>query len=449
MKNEEEQPVPELPRMLFADDQGRIYDHPDYLMVGRSADRIVHRIGSDRIVLPEMSRLFYLPKCRPVGLDPKTGRTVTLKHTKLGRRTTQCWAVAAFLEPGYVRTLLPATESAGKDYVLPLWAYSAVGFLDGQYVAEAFRVEDNPHWDPRNFDDREMMPKLEARMHRNGDNPLFQHLAHCATHNHCFAAKNLFLQRWEAPLPVSRTCNARCLGCLSEQPDGSCPAAHARIDFRPTVKQIVDVAVPHLENAPDPIVSFGQGCEGEPLTEAPLIEEAIVEIRRQTKKGTVNLNTNGSLPRAVERLVDAGLDSIRVSMNSARPEIYRAYVRPNGFDITDIERTLRLCGDAGLFTMVNYLVFPGVTDEEEEWDALKGLIERTGLRFVHFKNLCIDPDVYLEAIPGPRSDGMGLKVLADRIRDAFPEVRIGYFNQPKTTEGMPRKSRNNSKRNSF
>lgn len=420
----------EPPRLLFADERGTIYDHPRLLALGMSATQWVLPDQQEWIPLPDMSRLFYMPGCPPVGLDPNTGRLVVLQSERVGRRRVRCFAVAAFLEPGYVRTLLPAAETSSKDYVLPLWAYTAVGFSAGGHVAAAFQVEHNPHWDPRNFDDREVMPRVQERLKSGKASPLVRHLADCALLNHCFAAKNLFLGRWEAPLPVSKTCNARCLGCLSHQPKGSCPAAHSRMSFRPSVEQIVDLAVEHLETAQDPIVSFGQGCEGEPLTEAQLIAEAVGKIRARTGRGTINLNTNGSLPKALHLIVEAGLDSVRISLNSARAELHRAYFRPRGFHLQEVQESLRMCREAGVFTMINYLVFPGISDQEEEWLHLRGLMQSTGVQFLHLKNLCIDPEVYLRAMPAGSSPAMGMMELWRKIREEFPEVELGYFNQP-------------------
>lgn len=422
-------PVKKAPRLLFADDHGIIYEHPDLLAMGMSGQELVLPEPEEWIPLPEMSRLFYMPGCPPVGLDPASGRSVCLETERVGRRRVRCSAVAAFLEPGYVRTLLPAARSSGKQYVLPLWAYTAVGFTSGGYAAAAFQVEANPHWDPRNFDDTELLPKVEEML-EGGASPLLRHLSHCALHNHCFAAKNLFMRRWEAPLPVSRKCNARCLGCLSRQPKGSCPSAHQRIRFRPELEHIVELAVQHLEEAQEPIVSFGQGCEGEPLTEADLIARAIGRIRARTTLGTLNMNSNGSLPQALKRVLEAGLDSVRISLNSARREFYTAYCRPRGFGLDEVEESLGLARKAGLFTMINYLVFPGISDQEEEWESLKTLVQRTGVQFLHMKNLCIDPQIYLRAMPRSTSTPMGMRQLWRRIRQELPHVRLGYFNQP-------------------
>jgi pyruvate-formate lyase-activating enzyme len=386
---------------------------------------------SDLMPMPEFSKLFYLPDCPPIGLDPETGRYQTVAEAEIDGRKTPCLAVAAFPEPGLVRTHLPAADYRAKHYTLPMWGYTAVGFQKGRCRIAAFRVERNPRWDPRNYDDEALLPAIRAYQERRPPGPLVRHLLGCAVDNHCFAAKNLFLQRWEAPLPVSRRCNARCLGCLSLQNEGTCAVSQPRLSFRPDRGEIVDLAVGHLEAAPAAVVSFGQGCEGEPLTETGLIAASIREIRRRTAKGTINLNTNGSMPDRVRLLADSGLDSIRISLNSARPAYYRAYYRPRGYDFREVTDSIRAARERGLFTMINYLVFPGITDQPAEIRALMGLIEKTGLDFLHLKNLNIDPDLYVRSLPPARSPAAGMRAVVDRLREAFPGLRLGYFNQPR------------------
>jgi pyruvate-formate lyase-activating enzyme len=310
-----------------------------------------------------------------------------------------------------------------------MWAYTAAGYFKNRYVSAGFCIEYSHRWDPRNYDDRELVPAIKHYRKAYGAGKLVEHLAQCATINHCFAAKNLFLERWEAPLPVSRTCNAACLGCISFQPQGTCEASHHRISFRPSKDEITDIAVRHLETTEESIVSFGQGCEGEPLMESGLIAESIRAIRKRTGRGTINLNTNGSLPEKVREIADSGLDSIRVSLSSARPDCYTAYHRPRNYRFEDVEASIALSRERNLYTMVNYLVFPGITDQEDEIEALSGLIGRTGLDFLHLKNLCIDPDVYLKQMPAGASPPVGMKTMAEEISARFPRLKLGYFNQ--------------------
>jgi molybdenum cofactor biosynthesis enzyme MoaA len=231
-------------------------------------------------------------------------------------------------------------------------------------------------------------------------------------------------------LPVSRTCNARCLGCLSLQPEQSCAASHHRIAFKPSQEEIAILAVRHLDQAPEPIVSFGQGCEGEPLTEFKLIAAAIRAIRAQTSNGTINLNTNGSWPERVRLVAESGLDSIRISLNSAQPELYHAYYRPKNYRFDDVLESIHIAQNLGLYTMINYLVFPGITDQPAELKALRKLIRKTGLHFIHLKNLNIDPQLYLQNMPKPAAPGMGLKKMTEILKAEFPDLQLGYFNQP-------------------
>jgi pyruvate-formate lyase-activating enzyme len=201
------------------------------------------------------------------------------------------------------------------------------------------------------------------------------------------------------------------------------------------VEEVVEVAVPHLERVREGIVSFGQGCEGEPLMQATLLEKSIQQIRRETGRGTIHLNTNGSDPSAVERLCQAGLDSIRISLNSTNPSLYAAYFRPHGYGLNQVGESIRRAKDQGAFVSVNLLVFPGVTDRQDEVEGLLGLVERTGLDMIQMRNLSIDPDLYLRIIPFPADRGMGIRELLRLLRQEFPALEIGYFNRPKELFG--------------
>ena len=48
------------------------------------------------------------------------------------------------------------------------------------------------------------------------------------------------------------------------------------------------------------------------------IRDSIIEIRKHTNKGSININTNGSKPDAVKALCEAGLNSMRVNTNSEK-----------------------------------------------------------------------------------------------------------------------------------
>jgi len=202
-----------------------------------------------------------------------------------------------------------------------------------------------------------------------------------------------------------------------------------RIRFVPTVDEVLEVALPHLEEAEDAIVSFGQGCEGEPLMQWRLLERSIRELRERTDRGTINLNTNGSFPDLVAKLCDAGLDSVRVTLNSPHLKFYKRYHKPNGYSFGEVLDSMVQAKKKGIYTSINLLVFPGFTDREEEVEGLIKLIRKTDLDLIQMRNLNIDPDLYLKTMG--KGEGMGISKMIDILKKEFPSLQFGYFNRTK------------------
>jgi molybdenum cofactor biosynthesis enzyme MoaA len=423
------------PRLVVADPDGQILDHPSLRMAGRLGADVVPVPPEDLLRIPDGSKLFTMPGSCPVAWYPRHKAFRSVPRVQFGGRRFSCHTVAAFLPPGYTRTLLPAAAYPAPQPPLPLWSYTAVGWDGEAFVAAAIRTDPMDHSAAQHYDDRELLPRMKARLKGHGDNPILTQLARCATEYHCLAAKNLFLGRWEAPLPVANSCNSACVGCLSWQPSTACASSHDRIRYTPTAEHVVDVALPFLSAVPEAIVSFGQGCEGEPLLLADVIAEAVRRIRATTDRGTINCNTNGSLPRRVEQVAKAGLDSIRVSLNSALGPTYTSYYLPRSYRWDDVRASIRLAKESGLYTTLNYLVFPGVTDREEELDAVLALVRETRADMIQMRNLSIDPELYLRTVPPARGKCVGIRTVLRTIRREFPNVEIGYFNRPKELFG--------------
>jgi len=161
------------------------------------------------------------------------------------------------------------------------------------------------------------------------------------------------------------------------------------------------------------------------------IRAALLEIRQHTPRGSININTNGSKPAAVRALCEAGLNSIRVSTNSARKHIYEKYYRPNNYTFEDIVESLKVVRNFGGWSSINYFVFPGMTDSVEEYEALRVLIRETGLSMIQWRNFNIDPDWYLGKINvHDTGEILGVKQLMELLREEFPALKFGYFNPP-------------------
>jgi pyruvate-formate lyase-activating enzyme len=83
----------------------------------------------------------------------------------------------------------------------------------------------------------------------------------------------------------------------------------------------------------------------------------------------------------------------------------------------------------GGFVSINLLTLPGISDEEEEVEAIIRLIDDTGVDLVQMRNLNMDPEWYLIEI-GYRPTGrrLGILEMMAKIRQAHPQVEFGYFN---------------------
>jgi pyruvate-formate lyase-activating enzyme len=412
------------PFVLYSDGKENIYEDTSLYAVGRSGWDALPIPEDEWIELPNGGQLYELPGRRGVGIDVQTGEM---------RLCDKGWAVAAFIPPAHTGFYLAAYETAADAPTLPLFCYTAVGWQDDKFYVPAARIEADIRQECGGFDISKVEEGVQELLKAYPHNRLVAHLAHtCALTYHCPAARNYFMGRWECPIPSSPACNANCVGCISFQPeDETIVSTQDRLTFRPTAAEIVEYTVPHLETAPYPIVSFGQGCEGEPLLMWETIRESIIEIRKHTPKGSININTNGSKPAAVKALCEAGLNSIRVSTNSARAEIYLPYYRPNNYKFEDIVESLKVVRDFGGWTSINYFVFPGMTDSVAEYEALRKLIIDTDLCMIQWRNFNIDPDWYLGRM-GIVDSGeiLGMKQLMELLQDEFPRLKYGYFNPP-------------------
>lgn len=412
------------PYLLFSDGKGNIYEDKTLYATGRAGWDAFEVELDNWIELPDGGNLYELPGRKGIGIDVQTGEM---------RLCEKGWAVAAFIPPAHTSLFLAAFETEKDAPTLPLFCYTAAAWFNNKTYVAAIRVEKDIRQECAGYDEKEIETGSQWLLQQYPSNRLVKHLMQtCCMTYHCPAARNFSMHRWECPVPASPACNANCFGCVSFQPkEEEITSPQDRLTFKPTVEEIVEYTVPHLMNAPFPIISFGQGCEGEPLLMWETIEKSIIEIRKHTNRGSININTNGSKPNAVKKLFDAGLNSIRVSINSARKEIYTRYYRPNNYTFEEVVQSLKVANESGGWSSINYFVFPGMTDSAEEYEALRKLIKETNLKMIQWRNFNIDPDWYLGLISATETQEIiGVKQMMQLIQEEFPTIKFGYFNPP-------------------
>lgn len=402
----------------YADSEGEIFDAPGVQAVGRIGQENVLLKPTDMIPLPEGADLMFLPERQALGA--KNGRIMPVSGKVL--------AAAAILPVGYTRTYLPAFIRRQQAPVLPLYGYAAVALYKDRLHVAAVKSDDNDKWHPYHYNTRNLKKKVAAVKHELAGNRIVEQLARCSLNWHCCTAQNLFYRRWEAGIPTSPTCNANCFGCISLQPAECCPSPQSRIDFSPTAEEIAAVGIYHLASAPEGIISFGQGCEGEPSLAAGQIAAGIRQIRRATEKGVININTNAGFTAGIREIVDAGLDSMRVSIISGLPETYQAYYRCS-YTLADVKASIAYAKDHGVYVSFNMLSFPGLNDRPEELAAWEELIAETGVDMIQLRNLNIDPDEFLAIMPPAKQTPLGVKAFLKRLSERFPALAVGSFSR--------------------
>lgn len=434
---------PSAPRLVFADPEGNLYDHPTLEAAVCVVDKPRRAEPGSFRALPSngaSSSVSALPGRQPVGVDPKTGRLEVLDRVVVNGKTIRPVAVAALFPPGWTRTNLPAFHASGLAPVLPLYGYAAAGWSESGLVAAGLRTDPRDHWDPALYNSADLQAQIEARLADDPTNRVLLQTARCALDYRCFTAQNVFYRRWEGAIPLSSACNAQCVGCISEQdPETGPPPSQWRIAEGPTVDECVRMAVPHLESGEGRIVSFGQGCEGEPTLRADTMAEVCRAVRSRTDRGTLHVNTNGSRPEVWAPLRAAGLDSCRVSLNAAEKTVYESYYRPTGYGWEQVAETVREAKRVGLFVSLNLLVFPGVSDSPAQAEALLALVRDAQPDCIQTRNLCIDPASYLACLPESERDAepIGMTELLRRLVRARPGLKIGNYNVPREEWALP------------
>lgn len=400
---------------VYADEDGNILDAAGLEGMGRTGRENVRLTPDDLIPLPESADLMLLPGHQAVGRTPD-GEVLPV--------TGQ--AVAAILPAGYTRLYLPAYERAADAERLPLYGYTAVVVYHDELCCAAVYTDENDKWDPVHYNTPELKKLVKRTKKDLPNNRIVEQVAGCSLKWHCCTAQNLFYRRWEAGIPASPVCNANCFGCISLQPAECCPSPQQRITFRPTPEEIAEVGVYHLSVAPDGIVSFGQGCEGEPSLAADNIAAGIRLIRQQTKKGQINMNSNSGYTEGVRKIVDAGLDSLRVSIISARDEGYDAYYRAS-YHLDDVKASIRYALDHDVYVSLNLLYFPGYNDRPEELAAWQEFFRELPVQMIQVRNLNLDPDAFLDIMPEAKGKPVGTKTFLRALHKEFPQLVIGSF----------------------
>jgi uncharacterized Fe-S cluster-containing radical SAM superfamily enzyme len=129
------------------------------------------------------------------------------------------------------------------------------------------------------------------------------------------------------------------------------------------------------------------------------------------------------------RLIDAGLNSIRISIFSLDEARFRAYYRPVGYGLQQVAQCAELVAAAGGQVTVNLLTFPGISDAQPEIDALVAFVREHRVHQVQLRSLNVDPHWLLARIPHP-TRGVGMRRFVKELTSRCPGLQLGNFTRP-------------------
>ena len=176
-------------------------------------------------------------------------------------------------------------------------------------------------------------------------------------------------------LRVSLTdrCNLRCSYCMPAEGLDWLPTPEVLTDDE--VVRLISIAVQRLG------VEEVRFTGGEPLIRRGFV--GIVERTAQLQpRPSISVTTNGlGLDKSARALADAGLDRVNVSLDTVRPEVFKAITRRDRFH--DVVKGLEAAAAAGLDPVkVNAVLLRGHNDDQAP-ELLRWCIERGySLRFI-------------------------------------------------------------------
>ena len=186
----------------------------------------------------------------------------------------------------------------------------------------------------------------------------------------------------------------------------------------------VEKAVSHLQNASNSLLHIAIKKK----QEIPAATEIAREIRQKTADGLLHISSEAPNPAAVKNWCDAGADYISLQINSAQMECYEAFYDSQAYRFADLEESLRIAKHSGKQIILEYGIFPGLTDFPRELKALEKLLSSAKVDLLRLYNLPTDPEWYMDKLllmTLPRKQ-MGMAQWWEHVRANLTSVQIGY-----------------------
>lgn len=155
-----------------------------------------------------------------------------------------------------------------------------------------------------------------------------------------------------------------------------------------------------------------------------LLPDFIKSIRSLNGDISVYVQTPNLSPSLASTLCNAGVSGLWVSTNSFQEDYFNKLHEPSGSKFESLKASIKTMQDCGGETILDYQVFPGLTDHPREIDAMDTFLSNAAITTLHLSNLAIDPEWYMDELmilALPR-DQIGISGWLESLHARYPEL---------------------------
>ena len=117
---------------------------------------------------------------------------------------------------------------------------------------------------------------------------------------------------------------------------------------------------------------------------------------------------------------------MRVSIISAIDKSYDTYYKA-AYKLANVKESIKYALNKNVYVSLNMLYFPGFNDRAEELDGWLKFFDELPVHMIQVRNLNIDPDIFLTAMPPQNGEIIGTKNFLQNIKSRFSNLQIGSF----------------------
>ncbi len=150
----------------------------------------------------------------------------------------------------------------------------------------------------------------------------------------------------------------------------------------------------------------------------------IKSIRSLNGDISMYMQTPALTPSLASTLCNAGVNGLWVSTNSFQEDYFDKLHAPSGSKFNNLNASIKAMQDCGGETILDYQVFPGLTDHPREIEAMDAFLSGTAITTLHLSNLAIDPEWYMDELmilALPR-DQIGIPAWLEGLHARYPEL---------------------------